>query len=460
MPTMNVLSPKPTKKSHMSISKPRLSFWQIINMNVGFFGIQYSFGLQQNSVAPIYSFLHADPENLPILSIAGPITGLLVQPIVGALSDKTWSPKRGRRKPYFMVGALFCSIALLAFPFSSALWMAVGCLWILDVANNTAMEPYRAFVADRLYVSQQYKGFLMQSMFTGLGITLAAWSPTLFKTILHGESKAGIPYWVFGSFFLGAVCSIGSVWWSMRTTPELEPSPEEMEHIKSSKINLFTPFIDIAAAIKHMPKVLWMLGLIYLFQWFAMKIYWDFIPVSLNKTIWNSTITDNQVYKNEVVPFAGQINGLYNLITIGAAILLMTIAKKYAAKWIHAVCLCFGAATMFVLTSVPEKSILLFSMVGLGIAWASMMGVPYLIVAGSIPRQRFGVYMGIINMLIVIPMLLYTVSFGAIYKQLLQGNAVSAIRLAGIMLLIAAVATLLIKAKKHDSEVVMRGGGH
>lgn len=445
----------------MALPKPLLSISQIVNMNVGFFGIQYSFGLQQNSVAPIYSFLHADPDKLPILSIAGPITGLLVQPIIGALSDKTWSPKRGRRKPYFMMGALFSSMVLLAFPFSSALWMAVGCLWILDVANNTAMEPYRAFVADRLDEKQQYKGFLMQSMFTGLGITLAAWSPTLFRNILHGESAAGIPYWVFGAFFLGAACSIGSVWWSMKTTPELEPSPEEMAHIKSSKVNALTPFRDIAAAVTNMPKVLWMLGLVYLFQWFAMKIYWDFIPVSLNKTIWGSTITDNEIYKNEVVPFAGQLNGLYNLITIGAAILLMVIAKKYSAKLIHAVCLCLGGITMFALTLLLQRYALRFSMAGLGIAWASMMGVPYLIVAGSIPRQRFGVYMGIINMLIVLPMLLYTVSFGSIYRTFLGKNPVAAIQMAGVFLFIAAVLTLFLKAKQTPADTKMNfSAGH
>jgi maltose/moltooligosaccharide transporter len=431
----------------MSLLKPNLSFWQIINMNVGFFGIQYSFGLQQNSVAPIYSFLHADPDKLPMLSIAGPLTGLIIQPIIGALSDKTWSAKRGRRKPYFMMGALFCSIALFAFPFSAALWMAVGCLWILDVANNTAMEPYRAFVADRLDEKQQYQGFIMQSMFTGLGITLAAWSPTLFKYLLKGESAAGIPYWVFGTFFLGAVCSIGSVWWSMKTTPELEPSAEEMEHIRGSNKGIFTPFIDIAAAIKNMPRILWLLGLVYLFQWFAMKIYWDFLPVSLNKTIWNSTITDNEIYKNEVVPFAGQLNGLYNLITIGAALVLLVIAKKLNAKFIHCVCLLLGALTMFALTIFTSKISLAFSMVGLGIAWASMMGIPYLIVTSSIPRQQFGVYMGIINMLIVIPMLIYTISFGNIFRDLLNRNAVLAIQLAGVMLIIAAFFTLLLKPK-------------
>jgi maltose/moltooligosaccharide transporter len=240
----------------------------------------------------------------------------------------------------------------------------------------------------------------------------------------------------------------------MKTTPELEPSPEEMVHIKSGKINMFTPFIDIAAAVKNMPRILWMLGLVYLFQWFAMKIYWDFIPVSLNQTIWKSAVTDNEIYKNEVVPFAGQINGLYNLITIGAAILLMIIAKKLNAKWIHAICLCLGAITMFALTSLLSKAAIRFSMVGLGIAWASMMGVPYLIVASSIPRQRFGVYMGIINMLIVIPMLLYTISFGAIYRGLLNKNAASAIQLAGAMLMVAALLTLLLKGKKTTIEQI------
>jgi maltose/moltooligosaccharide transporter len=445
----------------MNITKPRLSFWQIINMNVGFFGIQYSFGLQQNSVAPIYSFLHADPDKLPILSIAGPITGLLVQPIIGALSDRTWSSKYGRRKPYFMIGALFCSLALFLFPFSSALWMAVGLLWILDVANNTAMEPYRAFVADRLESSQQHQGFLMQSMFTGLGITLAAWSPTLFKEVLKGENASGIPYWVFGSFFLGAICSIGSVWWSMKTTPELEPSKEELEHIKRSKINIFTPFIDIAAAVKGMPKVLWMLGLVYLFQWYAMKIYWDFIPVSLNQTVWNSSVTDNAIYKNEVVPFAGQLNGLYNLITIGAALAILFIAKKFKAKLIHCIALCLASLTMFLLTTVTSKVGLSISMIGLGIGWASMMGVPYLIVSGSIPRERFGVYMGIINMLIVIPMLIYTITFGPIFKNLLHNNGSLAIKLVGILLLIAGLLTLLLKEKRIEGEtILLSGGGH
>ena len=195
-------------------AKVKLSFWQIINMNVGFFGIQYSFGLQQSAVNPIYDFLGASPDELPLLNLAGPLTGLLVQPIIGALSDKTWIPKLGgRRKPYFFIGAIICSIALFLFPFSSSLWMAAGLLWILDAGNNTAMEPYRAFVADKLDESQQPIGFQAQSFFTGFGQTLANVSLFIFPMIFIGTTGK-LPTWVFASFILGAVCSIGSVWWS------------------------------------------------------------------------------------------------------------------------------------------------------------------------------------------------------------------------------------------------------
>ena len=243
--------------------KPSLSFWQIINMNVGFFGIQYSFGLQQSAVNPIYDFLGASPDQLPLLNLAGPLTGLLIQPIIGALSDKTWLPKfGGRRKPFFFIGALLCSLALFLFPFSSSLWMAAGLLWILDAGNNTAMEPYRAFVVDKLDDSQQATGFQAQSFFTGFGQTLANLSLFIFPLIFIG-TIGKLPTWVFASFFLGAVCSIGSVWWSSHTTKEIPPSEEELKLMQSEPINVATPFIDILKAIKYMPKVMWQLALVY-----------------------------------------------------------------------------------------------------------------------------------------------------------------------------------------------------
>ena len=265
----------------MSFTKPQLSFSQIINMNVGFFGIQYSFGLQQTAINPLYTFLHASPDELPLLNLAGPMTGLLIQPIIGALSDKTWSPRWGRRKPYFLVGAIFCSICLFLFPFSRALWMAVGLLWILDAANNTAMEPYRAFIADKLNTQQRAVGFLTQSFFTGLGITLANLSLYFFQKLITGttmtdDGQTGIPYWVFGSFFVGAICSISSVVWSVSTTPEIPPTAEELAALKAQPKGITAPLREIFSAIKDMPATLWQLALVYLFQW--PKIFLELEP--------------------------------------------------------------------------------------------------------------------------------------------------------------------------------------
>jgi maltose/moltooligosaccharide transporter len=213
-------------------------------MNVGFFGIQYSFGLQQSAVNPIYDMLGASPDQIPLLNLAGPMTGLLIQPIIGAMSDKTWSPRFGRRKPYFMIGAILCSICLFLFPFSSALWMAVGLLWILDAANNTAMEPYRAFIADKLPNDQHPTGFLTQSFFTGLGITLANLSLFFFQKHITG-TYGQLPIWVYASFFLGTICSIASVGWSVYKTPEIPPTEEELAALKKEPLNIFTPFIEI-----------------------------------------------------------------------------------------------------------------------------------------------------------------------------------------------------------------------
>ena len=222
---------------HTSIvrTKPLMTMPAILVMNFGFFGIQYSFGMQQTAVNPVYEFLGANPGDLPILNLAGPITGLLIQPLIGALSDRTWSPRWGRRKPFFLVGAIGCSICLFLFPFVTAVWMAVLLLWLLDASNNTAMEPYRAFIADKLPPSQLGKGFLAQSFFTGLGITLANLSLFVFQKFIDGATSAGIPYWVLGSFMLGAVCSIGSVLVSVLRTPEIPPSPQELEAMRAKK---------------------------------------------------------------------------------------------------------------------------------------------------------------------------------------------------------------------------------
>lgn len=451
------------------LKKIPLSFSQIINMNIGFFGIQYSFGLQQTAINPIYSFLGANPDDLPILNLAGPMTGLLIQPLIGAISDRTWSPRFGRRKPFFLIGAIFCSLTLFVYPFSTSLWMAAGLLWILDAANNTAMEPYRAFVADILPEKQQPTGFMAQSFFTGLGITLANFSLTIFQGVkyLNNETPSGIPYWVFGSFFLGAFCSIASVLWSISTTKEIPPSEEELQRLRNERgdiiTRIFRPFIDIFAAIGNMPKNLWRLALVYLFQWYALFCYWQFIAPCLSKTIWNNTDPHSEGYKQAVV-FTGQVNGFYNIITFLSAFVLVAFMRKFKAKNVHTVCLIWAGISLLLIPQVAgeEAKWMVFPLIfGFGVAWASMMGVPYVIVSNDIPDNRRGVYMGIINMMIVVPMIIQTLSFGHVYKQFLGDTPTNAIMFAGALLLIAALLTQRIHEHRNVGEsVAMQGGGH
>ncbi|KFF10923.1 sugar transporter [Chryseobacterium soli] len=457
---------------------PKLSFWQIWNMNVGFFGIQYSFGLQQTAVNPLYSFLGAHAEQLPILNLAGPVTGLLIQPLIGAISDKTWSPKWGRRKPFFLLGAVFCSLALFIFPFSSTIWMAVGLLWILDAANNTAMEPYRAFIGDKLPEEQQTYGFQMQSLFVGAGITLANLSLFVFQKYLGGTSESGgIPKWVYYSFFLGSFCSIASVVWSVYKTPEIPPTDEELAQLKAERENstLLTPFTDIFTAIVNMPKILWQLALVYLFQWYALFCYWQFVTPMIKQTLYGISENDEEkaahileLSKNgsailnsdlswakNIVHLAetavgqtGLMNGFYNFITMISALILIPFAVKFSSKKVYSFCLFATGLSLLVLPFIKSEILILLPMVLFGIGWASMMGLPYSMVSPSIPSEKRGVYMGVINMMIVVPMLIQTISFGFIYKNILHNNPSYAILTAGILFLLAAISVMYIKMKK------------
>jgi maltose/moltooligosaccharide transporter len=513
----------------MLFRKPRLSFWQIINMNVGFFGIQYSFGLQQSAVNPIYDFLGAKPDEIPILNLAGPVTGLILQPIIGALSDKTWHPRWGRRKPFFLIGALLCSVALFIYPFSSSLWMAAGLLWILDAGNNTAMEPYRAFIADKLDTSQQGTGFQSQSFFTGLGQTLANVSLFIFPMIFIGKTGS-LPAWIYPSFFLGAVCSIGSIWWSIYTTPEIPPTEEELKHIQETPLNILSPFTDVFRAIRYMPKVMWLLALVYLFQWYALFCYWQNSSKSIAQSsfgwkvpteeqenlskdfdtfqkqlkldashyhintdsLFKSEATNSSIYlttKNiasenhisfsqddlkkldeiqinnnkyeKAVSWTGLVNGWYNVITFLSAFVLVWFAKKYSPKAVHITCLLMAGVGFLIFPHIENKYLFFPAITGFGVGWASMMGIPYLMVVNEIPKERYGVYMGIINMMIVIPMIIQNLTFGFILKNFLNNDPRNAISFAGIFLLIAATATLLIKSDKAIPEdVTMPAGGH
>ena len=372
------------------------------------------------------------------------MTGLLIQPFIGALSDSTWHPKWGRRKPFFLIGALICSICLLLYPFSSSLWMAASLLWILDAGNNTAMEPYRAFVADKLNEDQQPMGFQMQSFFTGFGQTLANLSLFIFPLIFIGKTGS-LPTWVYASFFLGAVCSIGSIWWSMHTTSEIEPTAEELAEIRSRKSSILESIFEIFHAIGEMPKVMWQLALVYLFQWYALFCYWQNSSKSIALSVWNATPKGNPELYEKAVSWTGLVNGWYNIVTFLSALALAGFAKKYGAKSVHMICLILAAAGFFAFPHIENKNLLFFAISGFGIGWASMMGIPYLLVVSDIPKERYGVYMGIINMMIVIPMIIQNLSFGYILKHFLDNDPRNAITFAGVLLAIAALATAFIQ---------------
>jgi len=437
----------------MKLKKPQLSFWQIWNMNVGFLGIQYSFGLQQTAINPIFLFLGAEEELLPILNIAGPITGLIIQPIIGAISDKTWSPKWGRRKPFFLIGAILGSLCLFAFPLSPALWFAVGLLWILDVGNNMAMEPYRAFVGDKLPDSQLSLGYQMQSLFVGAGILLANASIFLFQDWFGGgeEVSGEIPKWLYYSFFIGSFLSIVTILWSVLKTPEIPPPPEELKEIEENKKLPFSekfkqPFIEITEAVKEMPKFMWKLSAVYLFQWYALFVYWQFITPLFRATMGYDT--------SQAAAQAAKMSTTYNIVTAVVALILVPLTIRFGGKKIYALSLLGTGLALLSIPNINDPVLVLVPMVLFGIGWAAMMGIPYSMVSKIVPQERRGVYMGILNMMIVIPMGIQTLTFGPIFKNLLGANAINAMYFAGIFFIIACVLALRLNVTKAESEAV------
>lgn len=443
----------------MSHPKQLLSFWQIVSMNFGFFGIQFSFGLQQSNMSPIYRYLGADEASLPYLWLAGPMTGLLVQPIIGAMSDRTLT-RWGRRTPYFLVGAVICSIALFFMPFSSALWMAAGLLWILDAANNVTMEPYRAFVSDKLDPSQHSLGFLMQSAFTGLGQTLSYLTPSLL--VLFGMDRdwvndKSIPYITIIAFILGSIFSLGSILWTVSTTKENPLSDAERDEIMKAPKGVKATFQEIIDAVRDMPLTMKQLALVKLFQWYAMFCYWQYIVLSLSTTLFGTTDEKSPLFR-EAGLINGQIGGFYNFVAFISAFMLVRFTNRYGPKLVHAICLTLAGIGMITLPFIHDRLLLFVPMVGIGLAWASMMGNPYVMLAGCIPAHRTGVYMGIFNMFIVIPMMIQIFTLPLFYDSWLLGNPENVIRLAGVFLLIAALAVMFVKLENNKAAAPIAGG--
>ncbi|MEP6501951.1 MAG: MFS transporter [Betaproteobacteria bacterium] len=428
----------------MTLNKPLLSFWQILNMNLGFFGIQFSFGLQQSNMSPIYRYLGADEGSLPLLWLAGPITGLLVQPVVGALSDRTVS-RWGRRTPYFMIGALLCSLGLLAMPFSPTLWFAASLLWILDSANNVAMEPYRAYVSDRLQPSQHGLGFLSQSAFTGLAQTLAYLAPSILVWLgmdRNATNSHNIPQITIVAFMIGALFSLTSVWWSVRAVPELPLSDEELRAMRQRSTGVRATLAEIVGAVREMPPVMRRLWWMKLFQWYGMLSYWIYIVPALAQTMFGGAEVSAGL--REAGLLNGKIGGFYNFVAFVAAFAMVPFARRWGARNVHAVCLALAGAGMWCIPAIHQAAWLFLPMIGVGLAWASMMGNPYILLAGAIPPARAGIYMGIFNMFIVLPMIIQMLTLPLYYHALLGGDPSNVVRLAGSCLLAAAIATCFV----------------
>ena len=430
-------------------SKPRLSLWRIIQMNLGFLGLQFSFGLQQSNMSPIYKYLGADESALPLLWLAGPMTGLIVQPIIGAMSDRTVT-RWGRRTPYFMIGAILCSLALLFMPYSSTLLMAASLLWILDAGNNITMEPYRAYVSDRLNEDQHRAGFLTQSAFTGLAQTLAyaaPWAFVQFGMDPDAVGASGIPDTTKLAFLVGAILSLSTITWSILSVRELPLTDSEMAEMRKRPMGVRTTFSDISEAIRDMPIVMRQLAWVKLFQWYAMFCFWQFVALSFAKSAFNTTDASTSFFRQANLEY-GLAGAFYNFVAFLSALMMMGVVKQYGAKYVHAGSLIAAGFAMMAIPGATSQSELWLPMIGIGLGWGSIMGNPYIMLAGSIPSERTGVYMGIFNMFIVIPMLLQIFTFWAfdLYSGLLDSDPRNVIYLAGILMLIAAVATLRVSS--------------
>ena len=434
--------------------KPLLSGPAILMMNLGFFGVQFSFGLTQSAVNPLFLLIGASPDELPILNLAGPVTGLVIQPLIGAISDRTWHPRWGRRRPFVTMGAILCAIILFAFPFVGVLWLGVICFWLLDAGNNTSMEPYRAFISDRLPRSQLARGFLTQSMFTGAGAVLANLSLFVLQKFPALEQKAGngVPYWMYVCFFIGTVCILFTVLTAMARTKELAPSDEDLAEMRAQPKGIGGFVHDIRDAVRTMPVAMHKIGVVFLFQWYAMFIYWQFIAVSIGETAFHANPEQGGPGWDAAIAWSGLMNGMYNFFTMVSALFLVALAVRIGAKRVHAIALGLAALALIWVAHISNQYLALVPMIGLGIFWASAVGIPYLMVASMVPAKRTGVYMGILNMMIVVPMLIETVTFGWIFDHLLNNKGANAIMVAGVLMAVGAVAMLWVNPPDEADE--------
>jgi maltose/moltooligosaccharide transporter len=434
------------------MNKPRLSFWQIWNMSFGFLGIQFGWGLQMANMSAIYEYLGARPDQIPMLWLAAPLTGLLVQPVIGHMSDRTWG-RLGRRRPYFLTGAILSSLALLLMPNSPTLWMAAGLLWILDASINISMEPFRAFVADLLPEEQRTRGFAMQSLFIGLGAVVASalpWIMARFGVATAGGGAHGVPSTVRFSFYIGSAAFFGAVVWTIASTKEYPPEDmEAFRKMKAAKAGLGANVREIAGAIRAMPSTMKQLAWVQIATWLGLFCMWLYFPVAVARNVFGAASEKSAVY-TEGVAWAGICFGMYSAVCFAFSFALPAIARRLGRRTTHSLCLLCGAAGLLSVAVIQSKLLLLLSMTGVGIAWASTLSMPYAMLAGSLPAGKTGTYMGIFNFFIVIPEVVASLVFGWVMAHLIGNNRMTAVILGGAFLCVAAL--LAQRVRENEAE--------
>ncbi|MBP6772425.1 MAG: MFS transporter [Gemmatimonadaceae bacterium] len=423
------------------------SFGAIWNMSFGFLGIQFGWGLQMANMSAIYEYLGASADQIPMLWLAAPLTGLIVQPIIGHLSDRTWSPRFGRRRPFFLIGAVLSSLALIAMPNSSSLWMAAGLLWILDASINISMEPFRAFVADLLPPSARPRGFAMQSLFIGLGAVLASAAPWMLTNWLGVTASAPgtIPNAVRYSFYIGSAAFFCAVMYTILTTKEKPPADlAAFEREKQSTAGIGHGVQEILTAIRNMPETMRQLALVQVCTWMGLFCMWLYFPVAVARNVFGAPDASSPLYQ-QGVEWAGLCFGAYSAVCFAFSFFLPPLAKLRGAKGTHALCLLAGAAGLASVSVIHTPGLLLLSMTGVGIAWASTLSMPYSMLANALPAGKTGVYMGIFNFFIVIPEIVASLGFGWVMNNVLDNNRMAAVVAGGAFMALASLLVLRVK---------------
>ncbi len=429
--------------------KPQLSFWQIWNMSFGFLGIQFGFMLQVVNMSRIFQTYGGEVEDLAMYAIAGPVTGLLVQPIIGYLSDRTWSPRWGRRRPFFLIGALAATFALVLMPNSPGLYVAIGMLWVMDSAFNISMEPFRAFVGDMLPERQRTLGYAMQSFFIGLGSVIAALMPTILTRfgVDNVAPDKEIPDSLRFSFYIGAVVIAAAVIYTVATTKEYPPSDlKAFEEEKQKTKGFIRGMVEILSGLSKMPKTMMQLAVVQFFTWFGLNAMWAFMTPTVAGNVFHATDPKSAGFQ-EAGNWVGVMFATYSLVSFLIAFLLPVLAKATSRKATHMISLLIGGLSLISILFIRDQYLLLLPMIGVGIAWASLLSMPYAILVGALPEGKLGYYVGVFNFFIVIPQLVASMVLGKILTGMFDGQTVYMSVLGGVSFLIASASVLLVEDK-------------